>query len=199
MRIKKYLLTIIMSITVAGMAGCGNNEKHVEEPPEEVINPSGGESADSNSGTGLDSSANSGIISGAVTVKIGLNDETGYKADMYNNAATETILGYLSGDEMRFPAYTYEEEDGYVAQNIRGSYTRKDEQEIQEIKAGELYLFSDGQLRLYFKDIKNAKITATPVGYFADAGNITELVQNAYEENKDDTWGVDVYFLITKN
>lgn len=27
-------------------------------------------------------------------------------------------------------------------------------------------MFSDGQLRLYFKDIKNAGITATPIGYF---------------------------------
>lgn len=47
--------------------------------------------------------------------------------------------------------------------------------------------------------MENAGITATPVGYFQESGNITELVQDAYEENKDDSWGVDVYFLITKN
>ncbi len=84
---------------------------------------------------------------------------------MYNNAASETILGYLSEEEMRFPAYTYEEEDGYVAQDIRGSYTRDDEKEVSQIKAGGLYLFSDGQLRLYFKDVPDAGITATPVSY----------------------------------
>lgn len=57
----------------------------------------------------------------------------------------------------------------------------------------------EGQLRLYFKDVPDAGITAVPVGYFQDKDNITELVQNAYKENRDDSWGVEVYFLITKN
>ncbi len=57
----------------------------------------------------------------------------------------------------------------------------------------------EGQLRLYFKDVPDAGITAVPVGYFQDKDNITELIQNAYKENRDDSWGVEVYFLITKN
>lgn len=52
-----------------------------------------------------------------------------------------------------------------------------------------MYLFSDGQLRLYFKDIEDAGITATPVGQFSEVDNITELIQKAYKENKDDSWG----------
>lgn len=202
MGIKKLLVTVIMCISVAGMAGCGNSEKHVEAPPEDVINPEGAGSNNNNTDNSTDNNASGEggeVISDAVTVKIGLNDDTGYTIDMYNNAASETILGYLSGEEMRFPAYTYEEDDGYVAQDIRGSYTRDDEKEVSQIKAGGLYLFSDGQLRLYFKDVADAGITATPVGYFPDTDNITELVQNAYKENRDDSWGVEVYFLITKN
>lgn len=201
MAIKKFLVTVIVCVSVASMAGCGNSEKHIGAPPEDVINPDGAGSS-SNTGNSADNGTakeKGGVISGAVTVKIGLNDDTGYKIDMYNNAASETILGYLSEEEMRFPTYTYEEGDGYVAQDIRGSYTRDDEKEISQIKAGGLYLFSDGQLRLYFKDVADAGITATPVGYFADTDNITELVQNAYKENRDDSWGVEVYFLITRN
>ena len=201
MSIKKFLLTIIMCISVVSMAGCGNSEKYVEAPPEYVVNPEGADN-NNNTGNSTDNNANkenSGVISGAVTAKIGLNDDTGYIIDMYNNAASETILGYLSEEEMRFPAYTYEEDGGYVAQDIRGSYTRDGEKEISQIKAGGLYLFSDGQLRLYFKDVPDAGITAVPVGYFQDKDNITELVQNAYKENGDDSWGVEVYFLITKN
>lgn len=191
----KILLGFVVCIC---LAGCSNSERKVEEPPEEVINPGGS----SNSGE-VDKKYNNtdsgDVLSSAVSAKIGLVNDKAYNIDMYNNAAVETILGYLSEEEMRFPTYTYEEEDGYVAQNIRGSYTREDEKEISQIKAGQLYLFSDGQLRLYFKDVENAGITATPVGYFQESGNITELVQDAYEENKDDSWGVDVYFLITKN
>ncbi len=56
------------------------------------------------------------------------------------------VLDYLSGSVLLFPAYTY------------------DEEEITDIKASELYLFSGGQLRFYFKDIEGADITAMPVG-----------------------------------
>lgn len=193
--IMKMLLGFVVCIC---LAGCSNSERKVEEPPEEVINPGG--SIDRVEDNKQDSSPNSGnILSSAVSVKIGLVNDKTYNIDMYNNEAVDTILGYLSNEEMRFPTYTYEEEAGYVAQNIRGSYTRDDEKKISQIKAGELYLFNDGQLRLYFKDIEDAGIVATPVGYFQEDGNITKLVQDAYEENKDDSWGVDVYFLITKN
>ncbi|MDE6627251.1 MAG: hypothetical protein K2K56_12885 [Lachnospiraceae bacterium] len=197
MKIKSLLFAAVMGICVFGLAGCGQEERLVEEPPEEVLRP---ESADTGTADEAEivGAYDGSVRKGVVTAKIGLNDNTDYTIDMYNNAAVDTILGYLSESEMRFPTYTYEEEDGYVAQNIRGNYTRDDETEVSEIHAGELYLFSDGQLRLYFKDVAQAGITATPIGYFSGVDNITELVQTAYEENKDDSWNVDVYFLITK-
>ncbi len=52
---------------------------------------------------------------------------------------------------------------------------------------------------MYFKDVPGANITATPVGVFADTFVVQEAVKNAYESNKGDTWGVEVYFWITKN
>ena len=57
---------------------------------------------------------------------------------------------------------------------------------------------SGGQLRFYFKDMAGANITATPIGYYADTEGLTDAVIDAYESNKGDTWGVDVYFVITK-
>ncbi|MDE6852315.1 MAG: hypothetical protein K2J67_07475, partial [Lachnospiraceae bacterium] len=138
------------------------------------------------------------ILDGAVVVKIGLEDDTQYLVDMYDNKQVQTILGYLSDSEIRFPTYTYEESEGYVAQDIRGNYSRDDEVTVSDIQAGELYLFSDGQLRLYFKDVKGADIKATPVGRFADCDDITKKVEDAYQENRDDSWGVEVYFLLTK-
>ena len=109
------------------------------------------------------------------------------------------MLDYLSGSPLLFPTYTYEEEQGFVAQNVRGSYTRDDETTVADVKAGELYLFSGGQLRLYFKAMEGANITATPVGRFAETEGLTEAVIEAYESNLGDTWGVDVYFVIIKN
>ena len=108
------------------------------------------------------------------------------------------MLGYLSGSPLLFPTYTYEEEQGFVAQNVRGTYTRDDETTIADIKAGELYLFSGGQLRFYFKDVEGANIAATPIGYYTDTEGITDAVIDAYQSNLDDVWNVDVYFLITK-
>ena len=118
--------------------------------------------------------------------------------DMYNNDAAATMLGYLSGSPLLFPTYTYEEEQGFVAQSVRGTYTRDDETTIVDIKAGELYLFSGGQLRFYFKDVEGANITATPIGYYNDTEGLTDAVIDAYQSNLDDVWNVDVYFLITK-
>ena len=60
------------------------------------------------------------------------------------------------------------------------------------------YLSGDGQLRFYFKDVEGANITATPVGYYIDTEGLADAVQEAYETNLGDTWGVDVYFWITK-
>ena len=33
----------------------------------------------------------------------------------------------------------------------------------------------------------------------SDTEGLAEAVQEAYESNKGDVWGVDVYFMITKN
>ena len=89
-----------------------------------------------------------------------------------------------------FVQCTYEESEGYVAQDIRGNYSRDDEVTVSDIQAGDLYLFSDGQLRLYFKDVEGAEIKATPVGHFTDCDDITKKVEDAYQENRDDSWGV---------
>lgn len=140
-----------------------------------------------------------GLIENAVSVEIGLNDDSAHTVTLYDHDAALTMLNYLSFNSMRFPTYTYEEEAGFVAQSIRGNYTRDDERTIADVHAGELYLFTGGQLRLYFKDVPGANITATPVGFFADAQSfITEEVQGAYTENLGDSWGVSVYFLITR-
>ena len=138
------------------------------------------------------------LLENAVSVEIGLHDSATSSVTMYDNDAALTMMDYLSYNSMRFPTYTYEEEAGFVGQWIRGDYTRNDEMTVTDVYAGELYLFSDGLLRLYFKDVPGANITATPVGFFADTEGFTEKVQKAYTENLGDTWGVSVYFLIEK-
>ncbi len=87
---------------------------------------------------------------------------------------------------------------GFIFQSDR-LVGRDDESEIDNIKAGDLYLFSGGQLRLYFKDIEGADVTATFVGRFKDGEAVKTAIPSAYEENRGDTWNVDVYFLIRKN
>ncbi len=214
---------ILMMFCMVSLVGCSDEKvKDPGAPPKEVLqseddeNRSGntdtGEDADASSGeggssvsgdnsstSGENSSMNGGMKKAAVTAKIGRSGGEAYEVDMYGNAAVDTMLGYLSGDEMMFPTYTYEKDAGFVAQDIRGDYTAQDETEIKDVKKGELYLFAGGQLRLYFKDVEAANITATPVGYFADASDIEKLVTAAHDENEDDTWGVEVYFRLTKN
>ncbi len=217
-------IMIVMMFCMVSLTGCGEEKaKDPGAPPKEVIqseddkdrseNTDAGENdADVSSGdeslsvsgenssiSGENSSINGGMKKAAVTAKIGRSGGEAYDIDMYGNAAVDTMLGYLSGDEMMFPTYTYEKDAGFVAQDIRGDYTDQDETEIKDVKKGELYLFDGGQLRLYFKDVEGANITATPVGYFADASDIEKLVTAAHDENEDDTWGVEVYFRLTKN
>lgn len=172
-------------------------------PPSEVIHPGGdtgnGDTQTPDDGSGTTDPSQNGIITNAVSVKIGLRDRTNYLIHMYNNAAANTMLNYLSSTEMRFPTYNYNGEAGFVAQSVRGSYTRNDEIRVTDIKKGELYLMSNGYLRLYFRDVEGANLTATPIGYFADSSNVETAVTTAYTENQGDYWGVDVYFLITKN
>ena len=206
---KKFTTLITVLLLIIGMAastGCGSQTEDPGPPPVDVINPekSGNASAENGASDGTqnedsETSDKSDILENAVSVRIGRDGNVDWTIDMYNNDATETMLGYLSGSGLLFPTYTYNEEQGFVAQNVRGDYSRDDETTIADVKTGELYLFSGGQLRFYFKDIEGADITATPVGYYTDTEGLAEAVQEAYESNKGDVWGVDVYFWITKN
>ena len=187
------LMMALLAVSMLALTGCDSQAGNPGTPPPDVINP--GNSQSGNSGTAYEGE----ILENAVSVRIGRNGQKDWQVDMYNNAAAGTMLGYLSGSGLLFPTYTYEEEQGFVAQTVRGSYTRDDETTVTNVKAGELYLFSGGQLRLYFKDAEGGNITATPVGRFADTEGLTEAVIEAYESNLGDTWGVEVYFVITKN
>ena len=191
------MLVLLLALGVTALTGCSSQAEDPGPPPENVINPDNNaenNTQNENNGTAYDGD----ILENAVSVRIGRDGEKEWSVNMYNNAASTTMLDYLSGSALLFPTYTYEEEEGFVAQSVRGSYTRDDETTISDIKAGELYLFSGGQLRFYFKDMAGANITATPVGYFVDTEELTKAVQGAYEANLGDTWGVDVYFWITK-
>ena len=195
-------VALLLSASVAAFTGCSSPAKDPGAPPENAINP--GASGNSSSDNSLAQSGNGGtaydgeILENAVSVRIGRNGKKDWAVHMYNNAAAATMLDYLSGTDLLFPTYTYEEEQGFVAQSVRGSYTRDDETTVADIKAGELYLFSGGQLRLYFKDVEGADITATPIGCYADTEGLADAVIDAYQSNKGDVWGVDVYFVIKK-
>lgn len=197
----KKVIALMITLLAAGMlalTGCDSQAENPGTPPPDVINP--GNSTGNNTQSGNSGTAYEGdILENAVSVRIGQGESKDWPISMYNNAAAVTMLDYLSGSPLLFPTYTYEEEQGFVAQNVRGNYTRDDETTVDDVKAGELYLLSGGQLRLYFKDTEGVNITATPVGRFADTEGLTEAVMEAYESNLGDTWGVDVYFVITKN
>lgn len=204
---KLKTLAAIVALGLSVLTGCGAGTEDPGEPPAEVINGEStnveNNSAQTGSSTNMEKTGNgdvSGdeILADAISVRIGRDGTTEWNVDMYNNDAALTMLDYLSGSALLFPTYTYDEEGGFVAQHVRGNYTRDDEQTIADVKTGELYLFSGGQLRFYFKDIEGANITATPIGCYTDTEGLTETVQEAYTSNLDDTWGVDVYFWITK-
>lgn len=210
-KMKVTVLTALLTLGVTALAGCGAGAKDPGEPPAEIINGgSTGEGSKAGNGAASAEGSTGGketdkgnayegeILANAVSVRIGRDGSTEWNVDMYNNAAALTMLNYLSDSDLLFPTYTYNGEEGFVAQGIRGSYTRDDEQTIADIKTGELYLFSGGQLRFYFKDVEGANITATPVGCYTDTDGLTEAVQEAYTSNLDDIWGVDVYFWLTK-
>ncbi len=199
-----WVWALLLVCNIALLSGCGGRAEDPGEPPAEVVNP-GQSSEDTNSDSNPSEESDAGnaddsdeVLENAISVRIGRDGAKEWGVNMYNNDAALTMLDYLSGSALLFPAYTYDEEEGFVAQNVRGNYTRDDEQEIADVKVGELYLFSGGQLRFYFKDMEGVNITATPVGYYTDVEGLTETVQEAYKSNLDDTWGVDVYFWITK-
>ncbi len=198
MRKTLVLLMALLMTFSAVLSGCGSKTEDPGPPPEDVIN-SGSASSRNDEATADDSGnvSDGKMLEGAVQVSIGQGDGKTYTVDMYNNDAVNTMLGFLSGT-LLFPSTEYDEEQGFAAHNIRGSYTQDDEITVTDIKAGEIYLFSGGQLRLYFKDIDGANITATPVGYFTETDDLTETVIADHEANRDDPWGVEVYFSITK-
>jgi len=208
-KIFSSLFAIMMVTTMLVLTGCQNEASNPGTPPEEVIrngvsdsNNSGNKNSNSQSGgssaNGQTSAGSGKMMENAISVRIGRDSSNELSVNIIDNAAANTLLNYLSDTALLFPAYTYDENAGFVGQSVRGSYTRDGEVTVTGIKAGELYLFSGGQLRLYFKDAPDTKITATPIGVFADTSVVNEAVRNAYESNKGDTWGVDVYFWITK-
>ena len=204
-KITTLITALLLNVSIVAFTGCGSQAEDPGPPPTDVVNPENAEDTSVENDTGNDiqneddgTSDEADILENAVSVRIGQDGQTDWLVDMYNNAAAETMLGYLSGSGLLFPTYTYDEEQGFVAQNVRGNYFRDDETTIGDVQAGDLYLFGDGQLRLYFKDVEGADITATPIGYFVETEGLTETVQEAYESNRDDVWGVDVYFIITK-
>ncbi|MCH5343215.1 MAG: hypothetical protein J1E64_04175 [Acetatifactor sp.] len=199
------IMTLVLALSMTAFTGCGSQEEDPGSPPSEVINPSNSEEPSSDNSAADDlqnensqTAYEGDILENAVSVRIGRDGQKEWSVDMYNNSAAITMLDYLSGSGLLFPTYTYDEESGFVAQRVRGTYTRDDETTITDVKVGELYLFGDGQLRFYFKDMTDVNITATPVGYYTDTEGLAEAVQDAYESNLGDTWGVDVYFWITK-
>ena len=204
-KLTTLIMILILTISMAALTGCGSQTEDPGPPPSEVINPDNSVDSSSDNSTGDDAqnensetSVEGDVLENAISVRIGRDGRTDWNVNMYDNDAAWTMLGYLSDSGLLFPTYTYDEEGGYVAQSVRGTYSRDDETTIADVKAGELYLFNGGQLRFYFKDLEGADITATPVGYYTDTEGLAEAVQDAYNSNLDDTWGVDVYFWITK-
>ena len=186
---------IILSITA--LTGCDSKPNDPGTPPSNVIDP-GNINNTGNTGSGTQNPDSGKILENAVSVRIGNGGKKDWYINMYDNAASRTMLGYLSSSEMRFPTYKYDGEHGFVSQSVRGSYTRDDEITVEDVKAGELYLFSGGQLRFYFKDSAGVNITATPVGYYVETDGLADAVTDAYTSNIGDVWHVDVYFNIRK-
>ena len=204
-KLTTLIMTLVLTISMAALTGCGSQTEDPGPPPENVINPGNSVEPSSDGSTEDDVqnendtvSDEDGVLENAVSVVIGRDGQTKWNVNMYDNDAAWTMLGYLSDSSLLFPTYIYDEEGGFVAQSVRGTYSRDDEVIITDVKAGELYLFNGGQLRFYFKDLEGADITATPVGYYTDIKGLAKAVQDAYESNLGDMWGVDVYFWITK-
>ena len=207
---KKFIaLFTAAALCVTLLAGCDPQPQDPGTPPLDVISPNSSQGNPDNNSTGnnTDSTADSpggadpnrvDILENAVSVRIGNGGKKDWYINMYDNAAAQTMLGYLTRSELRFPTYNYDEENGYVSQGVRGSYTRDDEVTVANVRTGELYLFSGGQLRFYFKDCEGVNITATPIGYYVETEGLADAVIDAYTKNLGDTWGVDVYFNITK-
>ena len=206
-------LILALTVSITALAGCDSQPEDPGTPPTNVLNPGNSQSNSDNNGNNTGNSTNSTsgsstgdsaskydgeLLENAVSVRIGNGGRKDWYINMYNNAASQTMLGYLTSSELRFPTYNYDGEHGFVSQSVRGNYTRDDEITVENAKAGELYLLSGGQLRFYFKDSAGVNITATPIGYYVETEGLADAVIDAYTSNLGDTWGVDVYFNITK-
>ena len=165
-KVTTLILALLLAFSMTFIMGCSSQAEDPGVPPADVINPDNSTGDSTQSGSG-GTAYKEDVLENAVSVRIGRDGQKDWRVNMYNNDAALTMLGYLSDSGLLFPTYTYEEEQGFVAQNVRGSYTRDDETTIADVKAGELYLFSGGQLRFYFKNMEDVNITATPVGYYA--------------------------------
>lgn len=207
-----YLLAAVLIMSTAVMGGCANETADPGIPPEEIVSPrdktsNGNTDTKTDTGTGTDAAADTtaaeeedfgDLIKNVLSVQIGKKGKINYGVTIYDNDAANAMVSYITDSSVLFPSYTYDDEQGFVAQSVRGEYTRDDEVTVTEVHAGELFLFSGNQLRLYFKDEENVDITATPIGFLTPADSITDAVHDAYEDNKGDTWGVEVYFIISK-
>ena len=194
----KKLFALLVALSVTALAGCNSKPDDPGTPPSEVISPNSSQGnsdnnsvstpADDSTGSDTQSTGNvtahgGEVLENAVSVRIGNGGRKDWYINMYDNAASQTMLGYLTRSELRFPTYNYDEENGYVSQSVRGSYTRDDEVTVADVKTGELYLFSGGQLRFYFKDCEGVNITATPIGYYVETEGLADAVIDAYTSN----------------
>ena len=123
-KIIAFFTAFIVSITA--LTGCDSKPNDPGTPPSNVINP-GNINNTGNTGSGTQSADSGKILENAVSVRIGNGGKKDWYINMYDNAASRTMLGYLSSSEMRFPTYNYDGEHGFVSQSVRGSYTRDDE------------------------------------------------------------------------
>ena len=198
---KKNLLALALAGVLAAsmLTACGSAASDPGAPPQEVLEPSTSQTAESNTEAAAPITYTGELRDNVTTVRVGQANDVEHAVAMYDNAAVATMLDYLATSETLFPSSIYEGDAGYVAHNIRGSYTRDDEMTVADVHAGEMYLFSDGQLRLYFMDAPGANITATPVGVFDNAENLADEVETDHAANTNDPWNVEVYFWITKN
>ena len=95
------ILALLLIVSLATFAGCSSQTEDPGAPPSDVI----GGTASGNS-----SPYDGEVLENAVSVRIGQGKSKDWAVNMYNNAASVTMLDYLSGSPLLFPTYPYEEE-----------------------------------------------------------------------------------------
>lgn len=147
---KLIILGAAIPLGLSVLSGCGADTVNPGEPPAEVVNGGNTVMDDAESGDIYEGE----ILTHAISVRIGRDGTEEWNVDMYHNDAALTMLDYLSDSALLFPTYTYDEDGGFVAQSVRGNYTRDGEQTITDVKTGELYLLNGGQLRFTLRTWK---------------------------------------------